>query len=922
MVKEIKDLTLSDFPNVYTLNSHIRLATNIPNISPVLLGSSRNGYYIRVFSSSDTIPKFKNIYLAPQLDLNASDNTSSLNFPNTSNFRTVTSLDNNYITTDTLHVGMNWFKGTSQNVVWAYFVIDDTPTDLEHINPSLKADNVTVSITGNTVNLQANSGYKITSATLDIGNSLFGDDTSLKFNIASDGLTASVTVTDNSLISADQEYNLSVRTESNTDLEHINPTLNANNVSVSITGNTVNLQANSGYKITSATLNIGNPLFGDGTTLDFNIASDGLTASVTITDNSLISANQEYSLSVRTEKIALLVVQYHYNSSLVSVSTSTSDYQVNTPFTLNATPSNGYTYDKVDNIYSVSPSDNVTISQTGTQATITLPDKQTYTITLKDPTKLPTQKEVAYTHTGYTIYIPTDCTSIDGIGGTGNKDGYQVVPPTNLTLNENVVSTIYADVNGDNSNRVQGTLKDNKIVFAFSNSQWSPLTTSRIRDVNGNLIYNLQDYVNKLKPKFTGTITSKIQGVTATINNITGVITVTVPDNSTLTGTINILDSTGNTISTLEIKNNNATVPTQYATNNFELVGSLVYATNYKVDISQVKNFVDYTTNQLTITLTAKDKVIINSLHAVADLSWSGDSYKIDDSAINISTDKKTATITVPNDYNSKLGYTIVITGDFSNQTPPPVNPSGTNSIHVYQLDDDTLTKFSTKAMKYFQDGKNTVYDFQKFITQLYKLPFAIPENESTGTTNISTGWFTVNEPARKLNDTRYTLDLGIIKVVNVNDNGYDHNVKSCTLYLPFISPLNVSYETILNHSLNVQYDTDLLTGKTTVNVFVDKQLLNSFQSTINENLDLYNIYTDSINGSLSSILKNTLDHCFIKVEYYQPIENLVSYETNEHGTLKDYHGYVQTKNTIVSCGTHEEQKAIMELLEQGVIIK
>ena len=834
MVKQITDLTLTDFPNVYTLNSHIRLATNIPNISPVLLGSSRKGYYIRVFSSSDTIPKFKNIYLAPQLDLNASDNTSSLNFPNTSDFRTVTSLDNNYITTDTLHVGMNWFKGTSQNIVWAYFVVDDTPKDLEHINPSLKADNVTVSITGNTVNLQANSGYKIISATLDIGNALFGD----------------------------------------------------------------------------------------GTTLDFNIASDGLTASVTVTDNSLISADQEYSLNVRTEKIALLVVQYQYNSSLVSVSTSTSDYQVNTPFTLNATPSTGYSYDNVDNIYSVSPSDNVTINQTGTKATIILPDKQTYTIKLKDPTKLPTQKEVAYTQTGYTIYIPTDCTSINGIGGTGNKDGYQVVPPTNLTLNENAVSTIYADVNGDNSNRVQGTLKDNKIVFAFSDSQWSPLTTSRVRDIDGNLIYNLQDYVNQLKPKFTGTITSKIQGVTATINNMSGVITVTVPDNSTLTGTINILDSTGNTISTLKIKNNSATVPTQYATNNFELVGGLVYATNYQVDISQIENFVDYSTNQLTITLTAKDKVIINSLHAVADLSWSGDSYKIDDSAINISTDKKTATITVPNDYNSKLGFTIVITGDFSNQTPPPVNPSGTNSIHVYQLDDDTLTKFSTKAMKYFQDGKNTVYDFQKFITQLYKLPFAIPEKESTGTTNISTGWFTVNEPARKMKSTHYILNLGTIKVVNVNNNGYDHNVANCTLYLPYVSSINIPYESILNHNLSVKYDTDLMAGKTTVNIFVDDKLLTSLQTNINENLDLYNIYNDSINGTLSSILNNTLDHCFIKVEYYQPINNLVSYETNEHGTLKDYHGYVQTKNTIVSCGTHEEQRAIMQLLEQGVIIK
>lgn len=920
MVKQITELTLSDFPNVYTLNSHIRLVTNIPNLKPDLLGTSRNGYYIRVFSNSDTIPKFKSIYVYPQIDFYADDNTSSLTLPNTNNFREITSLDDNCITTDTLNVASRWFNGSTQKVVWAYFVLDDTPHFTGTITNSLHDSTTYTKDDKDIITLKANDGYKIKSANLDYqpypgaGNQSLGD-----FTVSSDKLTATISIPDN--VKNDKTINLTISGETSTDLEHVNPTLKANNVTVSITGNTVNLTANDGYLIDSAILDVGNSLFGDDTPLNFTVSPNKKTATVTITDESLIDPQQEYNLTVKTSVEQKLTVKYQYNSSLVSVTTSTSDYQVNTPFTLNVTPSTGYSYDKVDNIYSVSPSDNVTINQTGTKATITLPEKQTYTITLKDPTKLPTQKEVEYQRTGYTIYIPTDCSSIDGTGGY-NSDGYQVIPPTNLTLNNSIVSSIYADVNSNNSNRVQGTLKDNKIVFTFSGSQWSSLTTSRVRDVDGNLIYNLQDYVNQLKPKFTGTITSKIQGVTATINNMTGVITVTVPDNSTLTGSINILDNTGTTVTSLEIKNNSATVPTQYTSNNFELVGSLVYSTNYKVDISQVKDFVDYTTNQLTITLTAKENENINSLHAVADLSWSGESYKIDDSAINISTDKKTATINVPNDYNSKLGYTIVISGDFSKLTPPPVNPSGTNSIHVYQLDDDTLTKFSTQAMKYFQGGTNTVYDFQKFITQLYKLPFNIPENESTGTTNISTGWFTVNEPARKLNKTRYILDLGTIKVINVNNNGYDHNIKSCTLYLPFISPLSVSYETILNHNLNVKYDTDLLTGKTTVNVFVDNELLNSFQTNINENLDLYNIYNDSINGSLSSILENTLDHCFVKVEYYQPIDNLVSYETNEHGTLKDYHGYIQTKNTIVSCGTHEEQIAIMQLLEEGVIIK
>lgn len=915
MVKQITDLTLADFPNVYTLNSHIRLATNIPNIHPKLAGSKGYGYRIQVFSSYDTIPNFKSIYVSPQTDDYADDNTSSLSLPDSSEFREVSSLDNNCITTDTLHVGMNWFNNTSQIIIWAYFVLDDTPHFTGTITNSLHDSTTYTKDDKDIITLKANDGYKIKSASLDYQPSPGAANQSLgEFTVSSDKLTATINIPDN--VKNDKTINLTISGETSTDLQHINPTLKANNVTVSITGNTVNLTANDGYLIDSAILDVGND-----TPLKFTVAPDKKTATVTITDNSLINPQQEYSLTVNTSVEQKLTVQYQYNSSLVSVTATTSDYQVNTPFTINATPSTGYSYDKVDNIYSVSPSDNVTISQNGTKATITLPTKQTYTITLKDPTKIPTQKEVDYPETGYNVFIPTDCSAISGTGYSSNKNGYQIVPPTDLTLNDDAVSTIYADVNGDNSNRVQGTLTDNQIVFNFSDSQWSTLSTSHVRDINGNLIYNLQEYINQLKPKFTGTITSKIKGVNATINNMTGVITISIPDNSTLTGSINVLDSAGKTITTIEVKNNSATVPTQYSSNNFEVAGSLVYTTNYTVDVSQIQNYIDYTTNQLTITLKAKENVIINSLHVTVDESWAGESYTLKDDVISIGTDKKTATITVPNEYNDTLDK-IVITGDFSNLTPPPVNPSGTNSIHVYQLDDDTLTKFSTQAMKYFQGGTNTVYDFQKFITQLYKLPFNIPENESTETTNISTGWFTVNEPARKLNKTRYVLDLGTIKVINVNNNGYDHNVKSCTLYLPYVSPLNVPYETILNHNLNIKYDTDLLTGKTTVNIFVDKELLNSFQTNINENLDLYNIYNDTINGTLSSILENTLDHCFIKVEYYQPVGNLVSYETNEHGTLKDYHGYVQTKNTIVSCGTHDEQIAIMQLLEQGVIIK
>lgn len=617
----------------------------------------------------------------------------------------------------------------------------DVTTDLEHINPSLKADNVTVSITGNTVNLKANSGYKITSATLDIGNSLFGDDTPLKFNVASDGLSASVTVTDKSLIDPKQQYNLSVRTEQTStpkDLEHINPNLKADNVSVKITGNTVTLTANSGYEIKDATLDVGNSLFGDDTHLDFTVSQDKNTATLTVTDDSLIDTSQEYNLTVHTETYTLQNVGLQCNN------------------------------------------ENVTLSITNNTVTLTA------------------------------------------------KSGYKITSATITSKNK----------------------------FDFSGS-------------------TRQDH----------NFTISEDGSSATI---------TLTPDKNLDYTLNV---------------SSAEKPAENQT-------------KYTVNINQIKDYVTYSTNGLVITLTTKDKILINSLHATADLTVLGESYKLDDSTISIAADKKSAAITVPTNYNGS-GYEITITGDFSNQTPTPTNPTGTNSIHIYQLDDDTLTKFSTDAIQYYQGGNNqTGYDFQKFITQLYKLPFAIPNTESEGTTNILTGWYTINQPARKIKNTHYILNLGTIKVVNVNNNGFDHNVASCTLYLPYVSPIKVQYETILNHNLNVKYDTDLLAGKTTVNIFVDDKLLYTLQTNINENLDLYNIYNDSINGTLSSILNNTLDHCYIKVEYYKPIENLVSYETNEHGTLKDYKGYLQTKNTIVSCGTNEEQQAITQLLEQGVIIK
>ena len=599
-----------------------------------------------------------------------------------------------------------------------------------------------------TITITAKDGYKIKDATLEYqpypgaGNETLGN-----FTVADNKKSAAINIPDD--VKNDSSITLVINGDVNTDLEHINPSLKADNVTVSITGNTITLTANSGYTIKDATLDIGNSLFGDDTPLDFTVSPDKTTATVTVTDDNLIDPSQEYTLTVHTEEV----------------------------------PTQPYT---LQNVGLQCNDENVTLSVNNDTATLTA------------------------------------------------KSGYKIT---------------------------------------------SAIITSK----------NKHDFSGSTRQDHNFTISA--DGSSATL---------------TLTPSKN-LDYTLNVSSAEKPQQPSEPTETQ---------------TNYKVDITQIKDYVNYTTDKAIITLTAKPDVTINTLRAVADLSWSGETYQLDSSVIKIADNKKSATITVPNDYNSKLGYTIVISGDFTKNTPIPTNPKATGTLHVYQLDDKALEDFSTKAVETFNSGHNEVYDFQKFITQLYKLPFFVPESESKGTTNILTGWYTINEPARLLNNTHYIKDLGNIKVLPVNNNGYDHNVTNCTLYLPFVSPISISYETVLNHTVNIKYDTDLAGAKTTVNIFVDKELYKTVQVSIIENLDLYNIYNDSINGTLSSILNNTLDHCFIKVEYNKPIENLVSYETLEHNKLSSYTNFIKTRNASVSCGTQQEQVEIENLLNGGIYIK
>ena len=660
-----------------------------------------------------------------------------------------------------------------------------------------------------------------------------------------------------------------------------------------------------------------------------------------------------------------------------------------------------------------------------------------------------TQKLEDHSENGYRVYIPNDCNSINGIRTRHMYLGYAVVPPLGVNLNSDIVKTIYADVNGNNSIRVPGTLDGTTIKFIFNNTKWTMLNFSRVRDINGNLIYNLKDYVNQLTQKFTGTITNNIDNTSYTHDDKT--ITLTANDGYKITsasidyepypgaGSSDIADFTINT----DGKTATATIPSDYLNNSstkLELDGktestkpytladvglqshdenatlkvtdntaTLTAVDGYKITSAAItsKNPYDFSgssrevhaftisedgssatitlipskeldyflkvsteekpsepqpqpqpqpqpsepdkpqpiepetkkfTGEIVLNNDVKDKIKfdfdkqitvkisvvdnkynINSLYYIYQ-PYPGSGLEKSSNGFTINADKKTATLVIPDGILDV--WRLRIGGDIADTTPLEPETTTAKTQRVYMVDDKGLAELTKQAESNYKDGANANYDFTEFINQLYYLPFTVDENLSTPTNKISTGLWELNAPSREMKDNILNIDLGVIKVVPENDNGFDYNIESIKLYLPLVLPIQLDFQDCYKKTISINYQINLLTGSATINVLSNDKLISTFNQNVQTNLQMFSIYNNKDFGSLNNSINNKVLTPYIKVNYYKPVKNLVSYETLEHNNLSSYTNFVKTKNASVSCGTQEEQQEIENLLNGGIYIK
>lgn len=273
-------------------------------------------------------------------------------------------------------------------------------------------------------------------------------------------------------------------------------------------------------------------------------------------------------------------------------------------------------------------------------------------------------------------------------------------------------------------------------------------------------------------------------------------------------------------------------------------------------------------------------------------------------------------------DYQQQVSYKNDLPSIKAVATKPDITPTGTKAIHIYNMSDGELnTTMNSLVLKIGENGPETV-DFTRFINQIYRIPFNIPNELTEDVNKIQVGKYTVDVKTKQVNQDKLIIDGGSITVKPHYKNSNDYSPIECVLYLPFTKEVNLNINDIINHTINIKYNIDLLSGATTIIVSNENNEIYTSQFNISTSLEFYGLYEDKIVNNLNSTYINDILQAYIKLIYNKPIENLVSYETMEHGILKDYHGFTKISNiNLQDTYNYSEVTEINELLKEGVFI-
>ena len=258
--------------------------------------------------------------------------------------------------------------------------------------------------------------------------------------------------------------------------------------------------------------------------------------------------------------------------------------------------------------------------------------------------------------------------------------------------------------------------------------------------------------------------------------------------------------------------------------------------------------------------------------------------------------------------------------------TSPTVKPTGTKSINLYSMTDGELNTFMNSVLLQFNSTQNgtqtSLANFLDFVNQVYRIPLNIPNDLLTPVKQVHSGKWNINVNTNQITQDHFSINFDPIKVTPHYKNANDYNSITVSLVIPFAKEVELNINDVMNNTIKITYNVDLLQGKTTIIVSNDTGTIYTNQIDISTQLEFYGLHYDKTIGGLNSTYINNVLQPYISISYHKPITNLISYSTNENGMLKDYNGFVRVSHgTLTGNMNDTEYDEIMNLLYGGIKI-
>lgn len=268
---------------------------------------------------------------------------------------------------------------------------------------------------------------------------------------------------------------------------------------------------------------------------------------------------------------------------------------------------------------------------------------------------------------------------------------------------------------------------------------------------------------------------------------------------------------------------------------------------------------------------------------------------------------------------------------DYDNIEAIKIPETVSKITNIYKITNDELNDFGYNYFHYLSnEGGVSVNDLDTgLIHALYILPVKIPSDFLNEKSSIQLGLREMETKANVVNNYKFIVDLGDIKVDEHYKNVYDYMNVECKLHIPFFDVIRLPVEYVMNQTIHIKYLIELYSGTCYVDI---TSSFNNGNSVYNDSMKIIQDIPFVINKK-NSLVKdinyryfNDITKPFIEIVNNIPYctkDNIFGKETQEVNNLLSKNGYIEVKEIeLVSSATLEEQKQIESLLREGIYIK